>query len=564
VAGYFTVGALAIAADAANAVGAVRLTCGPRGLEVELVRVGWYVEHFALGEVVESVHFTVPYTAIRALVRRGRMLCLSLDPAAATPYNRFALVRFTPNPAGAPAIAYRTRAAAGLARAVLPAPLGALGAVLAPANLVAGLLGRASLGVIVALAVWLMLREIDHALTWGGPIADQYRDALEHALTKKMGFIAALAPAPIPVPEPPTAIIHPADAGPPAAAMVSPSYAPGSAPGGRLRAVLSIALIAVGAVAAIALFRRFTEPGNAPPPPATLTARMAPAAERLLQADLTPRPPELPRCTCARADSPLWKDPLPILSTLMFPRTEDGQGEITPVPDRRGVPRYDFDLAVVNNSARPIDELSLVVTFARRNPEGERTNVTDRGLYWGSPLDPGRSIKWRVRAPGTELRLDVPPLGSLSDPGAEPAPADAFFKLSAAHYRRVRVHAAMMLAYHRDPRAIDAVHSLGAGSSQEEKIFARILRASAPLMVCGLSRVGEQIEACLFNGFAKPVRVTAMREVHDDPALTGRTWPVDAIVPVHEGAKLSAPLGEGELPAEVEVVQEGQSQPSLP
>jgi hypothetical protein len=558
-AGYFTVGALAIAAERANAVGAVRLTCGPHGLEVELVRVGWYVEHFALGEVVESVHFTVPYTAIRGLVRQGRMLCLSLDPASATPYNRFALVRFTADPSGAPAIAYRARAAATLARAVLPAPCGALSALLAPADLVAGLLGRASLGLVVALAVWLMLREIGHALTWGGPAADQYRDALEQEIARRMGFVPAL-PAPDAVAAPGRLL----EVRPAAVAGVSPSQAPASPPGGWLRAAVGIVLVAVGAVAAIALFRRFTEPGPAPAPLVALTARAAPAVQRLAQADLTPKAPVLPSCTCIRADSPLWKEGLPVLSTMMFPRNEDGSGEVSPAADRRGVMRYDFDFAVVNNSARAIPEVSVVVTFARRNGEGERAGVTDRGLYWGRPLEPGHSVKWRVRAPGTEMRIDHPLLGALHDPGVEPAPPDAFFKLSSANYRMVRVHAAMMLAYHRDPRAIEAVRALGAASSREEKIFSRILRASSPLFACGLSKAGEEMQVCVFNGSSGPGRITALREVPEDASLNGRLWTVDASVAVHEGGKIAMPLGEGDLPVEVEVVRGGQNPSDTP
>src|SRR5262249_22227118 len=155
-----------------------------------------------------------------------------------------------------------------LARVVLPAPLGALGAVLAPAHLVSGLLGRASLGVIVAFAVWLILREVGHALTWGGPIADQYRDAIEHELTKKLGVVAP----PVQVFDALAKIAPFPEVAAPAIGMVSPSCAPSTAPGCQLRAALSITLISVGAVVAIAMFRRFTEPGPAPPPLAALTA----------------------------------------------------------------------------------------------------------------------------------------------------------------------------------------------------------------------------------------------------------------------------------------------------
>ncbi|MEP7120118.1 MAG: hypothetical protein ABJE95_04370, partial [Byssovorax sp.] len=83
---YFTVGALALAAPRANAVGAVRLTLAPTMLEVELLRVGGFSSGFASGGVAEPVRFTVPYLAVRGLVRRGRMLYLALDPGVVAPY----------------------------------------------------------------------------------------------------------------------------------------------------------------------------------------------------------------------------------------------------------------------------------------------------------------------------------------------------------------------------------------------------------------------------------------------------------------------------------------------
>ena len=76
----FTVGALAVAARRANAVGAVRATLLPGGLEIELMRVSGFSQGFAPGGVAEPVAFRVPYTAVRGLVREGRVLYLSFDP----------------------------------------------------------------------------------------------------------------------------------------------------------------------------------------------------------------------------------------------------------------------------------------------------------------------------------------------------------------------------------------------------------------------------------------------------------------------------------------------------
>src|SRR5215217_56731 len=71
--------ALAIADGGANAVGAVRFACCEGHLEIELVRMAGYAEGFALGGVATPVRFSVPYTAVRGLFRRGKALCIALD-----------------------------------------------------------------------------------------------------------------------------------------------------------------------------------------------------------------------------------------------------------------------------------------------------------------------------------------------------------------------------------------------------------------------------------------------------------------------------------------------------
>ena len=93
-----SVGALAVAAPRANAVGAVRVACTPDGLAIELVGIAPFSFGFAPATVADPVRLLVPYTAVRGLVREGRLLRLTLDPAVVTPYNRFALARFTQDP----------------------------------------------------------------------------------------------------------------------------------------------------------------------------------------------------------------------------------------------------------------------------------------------------------------------------------------------------------------------------------------------------------------------------------------------------------------------------------
>src|SRR6185312_8082701 len=62
------------------------------------------------------------------------------------PYNRFALARFTEDPAEALTRAYLSRALARWVSYLVPLPFGALVGRLAPAALVSGSLGRPALG----------------------------------------------------------------------------------------------------------------------------------------------------------------------------------------------------------------------------------------------------------------------------------------------------------------------------------------------------------------------------------------------------------------------------------
>jgi hypothetical protein len=533
VAGTFSVGALALAAEGANAVGAVRLTLLPDGLEIELVRAAGFRAGFVPGGVAQAVEMRVPFTAIRGLVRRGRALCLALDPSVAAPYTRFTLARFTHDPAEALGRAYEARRRAALSVALLPGPLGLVAALAAPASLVSGPLGRSSLGLVVALVAWLLLREALRWATWGGPASDRQRDGFEVELCRRLGF------APVT-----TAPFAPPEAGPVA-------HAPEPSP---LRAPALVALIAVGAVAGLAFLQRYAPPPEAEEvetPVALLGARLAPLIADLVPSDLVPAAPRLPRCVCARADSPLWKDGVSLLEVLVASRPEDGTGRVFPTLRRGDRAGYDFDLSVVNNGAAPLREIKVVVTFARRNAEGRRVGAKDRGLYWGSSLLGGRAVKWHLSGPGTEMRIE-PSITSLLE--GEPASPDAFFELGKARQRIVRIHAAKMLAYLRDPRASDVLTSLGAPSTGEEIVLARIARASRPVIACDLAPGPEgTLSACLFNGSVTPLGTVALRDVPVDEGAVARRAPLSVEVPVHDGVRVSAPLGGSSVPAEIEV-----------
>ena len=95
----FTIAALAVADGPADAVGVVQLACEEAALALTLLRAGAYRRDFVPGTLAEVVTVHVPYSAVRGLVRRSRALVLTLDRSVPTPFHRFALARFTDDPA---------------------------------------------------------------------------------------------------------------------------------------------------------------------------------------------------------------------------------------------------------------------------------------------------------------------------------------------------------------------------------------------------------------------------------------------------------------------------------
>jgi len=535
VAPTFTVGALALAAESANAIGAVRLTLLDAFLEIELVRAAGFRSGFVPGSVAESVEMRVPYTAVRGLVRRGRALCLALDPSIAAPYTRFTLARFTYDPREALGRAYDARRRAAVAATLVPLPLGLVAALATPEPYVSGLVGRLAVGLVVTIASWLALRELLRFATWGGPSSDRLAEAFEVALCQRLGFLPVTSAPFAPPPPPP----HTSDAPLPAWA----------------RAPLLVALVAVASVVGMSLFQRYSAPPDPSLVPRALPLAVAGIGARVhafSSQDLVPPLPLLPRCVCARAASPLWNDGVPVLEVLLAARPEDGSGRVIPTVHRGGSPAFDFDLSVVNNGATSLPDVSVLVTFARRDDQNRRVGATDRGLYWGRPLGSGRAIKWHVSAPGTEMRIDPPRLGKLRPERASASP-DAFFELSRARQRVVRVHAAKMLAYHRDPRAADVLTSLGQASPGEELVFERIERATRPVIACDIAARDGSLEVCLWSGALSPQRVAAVRALAegDEPP---RSAPLSIDVPVHDGVRIAVPLAIEPAPPELEIV----------
>jgi hypothetical protein len=551
---FFTVGALALAAPRANAVGAVRLTLTPTVLEVELLRVVGFSSGFASGGVAEPVRFTVPYVAVRGLVRRGRMLYLALDPGVCAPYNRFALARFTEDPAEALTRAYLSRALARWVSYLVPLPFGALVGALAPAAIVSGWLGRASLAALAALAAWAVLREIVAWQSWGGPLSDRSRDALEVAMAERLGLLPEL-PAP-PLDETP----FPLGAARSVVRVRAAAEAP--APALPARAMLGVLAAAVLAVGVMVFSKHLADPAAIPPPVETLRAGLGDAARRTHDA-VAPDAPDAaeppiaqaadrPRCACMRAASPLWREGIPALRILTFAGEDDLGGPPVAKEERAGEPRFDLDVAAVNDGAQPLRDVRVTLTFARRNKAGRRVGAVDRGLFWSGLLAPGHAVKWHVRAPGSEVRIDASVTGTLDDAGVDPAPGVAFAELTRSKWRAVRAHGALMLAYLHDARGREAALALDGRTPEDRAHLARIARAGLPVVACDPRVEGSRLAICVFNGGAVPRGDLELRGL---PAMAPRI-PIAGVLGVHEGVRLDVPY-EGPMPDEWGVATPG-------
>ena len=574
----FTVAALAVADGPADAVGVVQLACEDEALALTLLRAGAYRRGFVPGSLAESVTVRVPYEAVRGLVRRGRALVLSLDRSVPTPFHRFALARFTDDPAETLAPVHRAHRVASTLAWAIPGPIGALAAALPSADLVGGALGRASLALLVALAAGAGMRLVATWLAWGGPVSDRHREAFEEAMSARLGLLPA-APVRVVV-EPRQRGHRPATPVPSRALSVSrlPLQLPGPAPSGpslsgpsppgppRLdltpteapripwaRLVGLAGVAALGVVSALLVVRRYG--ATTPPPPSALddavtAPRVAPPPKP--EEPAVPPAPQEERCFCARADSSLWRDGVPVLTVMT---TTGPDGPLAPPVsklDDHGDPVFSYDVVVVNNGAARIRETRVVLTYARRDEKNRRVGVTDRGLYWGLPLAPGASVKWSTEGPGTEVRIDPSELGTLEERGMEPAPAGAFFALTKKKHRVVRLHAATMLAYLHDARALEALDAVGAPMASEAATMRRVRAAVTPVIACDVKAADGRIEACLFNASTKPGAGLTLREIQDDESKPARAWPVSPEIPVHDGVRRTFSF-EGDPPGDLVV-----------
>ncbi len=152
------------------------------------------------GSLAEAVTVHVPYGAVRGLVRRGRALVLSLDRSVPMPFHRFALARFTNDPAETLA-PHPPRAPRGQhARVGDPRP-DRRARRRAPVRRSRGRSARP--GVPRAPRGPRHRRRDARArrgwLAWGGPVSDRHREAFEEAMSARLGLLPARARSPQPV-----------------------------------------------------------------------------------------------------------------------------------------------------------------------------------------------------------------------------------------------------------------------------------------------------------------------------------------------------------------------------
>ena len=188
----FSVTALAVADRWANAVGPVRLTCEARGLRLELIQVGRFAQGFAFAGLADAVSFTVPYRAVRGMVQHGRALHLSLDPHAATPYNRFALSHFAAGPPRSLLWSLRLRSWALVVVALLALAGGvAVALTVARAESSAPSWAPWALGALCAVVIHPLLQRLVRRLTAGGQESDRLRARFERIVAAQLGLEVA-------------------------------------------------------------------------------------------------------------------------------------------------------------------------------------------------------------------------------------------------------------------------------------------------------------------------------------------------------------------------------------
>lgn len=552
-----------------NAIGQVELTCTPAGLSVGLYGVGAYSEGYATGALTSGTRFTIPYGNIVAARCYGEQVYLELD-APSFPHNRLTLTRFTAGP-GVPLLELSRRRLILQFTALSAAAIATLaGSMLAPTSesqsLAWGALGYGALAGTIVLALGFSL---DQSLFVRPPGEEATREAFLSELSLHFpGVVRADAP---PARKKERRLPNLSALLPRTTAMVGVTLA-----ATILTALVTGQRLLTNEGDRSADRRTQTSPHDAPSGPIEAEPPTTDSPSRALEEQAVPtsapsdglvaeqdEPPSQDgatavverRCLCDRADSQLWKNPIPKLSGVLI--------------ERRALPRKSYmktelEVAVVNNSDTPISEITLHVQFYEERG-GKRVPTKERPLYFEGPLAPGEAIKWKTEARGTDFEIAVPDLGDLGPNGDGSAPAATFVELlKAANHRPVRLHAARILSFLGDERArAGALELKDAMRAAEAPFLRRILAATGDTRICDIEVRKEgpgDVGACVYNATSRELDGLGIQlndlagaldvdhPLADPPSLRAQMkWKVPDKVQAQSGRYVRVPLPAGFL-----------------
>ena len=499
--------AVAVANERTNAVGAVELECTPHGLFVAYLGVGAFSEGYAPGALTSGTGLTVPWSSVIEARLEGARVFLAIEPKL-TPLNRLLLVHFA---TGSRAPSEELRRRRILVR------LGAAASAVCVALLVGATLVRLSpetsagaailISAIAALSLvglgWLVNQKLDD---------DEGPQALAGFSMELGHYLPALVrlPAAPPKPRPVLDIERLQGMMPRTTFAIVITLSAGA---------LSLLLVARWVTTSDAAQQRLVERARAvepltaapPPAPAETTAVAArPAAPPPATSAAGPAAVGGASCRCDRADSLLWAEPIPRLGILRFAeRVRRGRG----ADESKSKQYLELEVAVVNNSKEPINEVSLLVLFYERDPAPSlrRTQVSNRSLFYEGTLAPGQALKWSVEAEGTEAEVVNSVSGGIGPNGEDAAPTQRLHELLSARNRPVRLHGAMLLAFLGDPRAKEGTLNLREALRDDEAPYlTRLIQALSEVRVCELRVTGgsarRRASACLFNTSKLPLK----------------------------------------------------------
>ncbi len=545
-----------MASAESNAIGSVELECTPAGLSIGLHGVGSYQEGYAPGPLTHGTRFCIPFEHVTSAHHAGNQLRLNIH-SPGFPHERLTLTRFTAGP-GVPLTELRKRRQilhfAALSLAVSATIAGSMLAPAQPSATIAwGALGYGALAAIIVLGLGYSL---DQRLFLRPADEESTRKAF---VTELAGSVASLRTSPR-APERRRPLQIPRLSGwlPRTAAAV----------GITLAATVLTALVSGQRLLQRQESHRVASAEPSAPPSAPIAEEPPPAPSTSESArtssNMPPSPRETPEldesvtasddsslavdrpCICDRADSPLWRNPIPRLSVLLLEKR---------VIPRKNHLRLRLEVAVVNNGDAPIEEITLHAQFYEDEAKTEHTK--ERPLYYEGPLDPGEAIKWSTEARGTHFEIQAPHFGSLGADGQGSASADAFAELLEANHRPVRLHAARMLSYLGDPRGREgALRLKDALRAAEGPYLRRVLAATAPLRVCDVELAKEEtLSACVYNAGDVPrddlgLQVSQLSSSLDvshplanpPELLKQKKWRVPAALPPEEGRSVRVTL----------------------